>query len=325
VAASPDTRLPRPTLAAHLRICRVDHWSKNAFALPGLAVALAIAPQFGGWELLGRVAAGLLALGLVASSNYVLNELLDASSDVHHPDKATRPVAAGQVAVPVAYAQWLGLALGGVALGLAVSAPFALLMAVFWAMGCAYNVPPLRLKDRIHVDVLAEGANNPVRMLAGWWMAAPDTIAPGSLLVSYWMIGCYFMAMKRFAEYRHIGDAPRAAAYRRSFERYDEAGLLIAVMFYASTAMLLLGAFIVRYRLSLILSTPFVAIVMALYLRIGLRPSSPVQHPETLYREPALMLALAVCAAVMAFCLFVDLPWLARMFAPTAPTEPPPP
>jgi decaprenyl-phosphate phosphoribosyltransferase len=311
-----------PTLVGHLQICRFDHWTKNVFALPGLVVALSIEPTRLGPTLLWRTLLGLLALGLVASSNYVLNELLDAGSDVHHPTKAGRPVPSGRVHVPLAWAQWLLLALLGGALGLCVSTEFALLMGVFWLMGCAYNVRPLRLKDRPYVDVLAEGANNPVRMLAGWWIVGPDAFAPGSLLASYWMIGCYFMAMKRYAEYRHLGDAARAAAYRRSFAHYDEAGLLIAVMFYAATSMLLLGAFIVRYRLSLILSFPFVALVMALYLRLGLREPFPVQRPETLYRQRSLVVAIAICGLVVTLCLFVDMPWLARLFAPTAPTDP---
>lgn len=312
----------RPTLSGHLEICRFDHWTKHVFALPGGVVALAIAPERATWDLLGSALVGLLALGIVSSSNYVLNELRDADTDAHHPEKATRPIPLGRVSVPLAYTQWILMGAAGIGLGLSINAAFAAVLGFFWLMSCAYNLKPLRTKDVPYLDVLSEGINNPIRMLAGWYVVDPPAIAPASLLLSYWLIGCYFMAMKRLAEVRHLADRDSAAAYRRSFAHYDETRLLISVMFYGSTSMLLLGAFIVRYRLELILSFPFVAWVMALYMRIGLEENSPVQHPETLHRQQPLLLAVGICAAVMTLLMFVDVPALARFFAPTAPTNP---
>jgi hypothetical protein len=90
-------------------------------------------------------------------------------------------------------------------------------------------------------------------------------------------------------------------------------------MFYAAHAMLFFGAFIVRYRLELILSFPLVAIVMAQYLALSFKDDSAVQRPEGLYKEPGLMAAVIACAALMVFLLFVDVPILHQIFVPTAP------
>ena len=39
----------------------------------------------------------------------------------------------------------------------------------------------------------------------------------------YWMIGCYFMALKRFSELREIGDRGVAGAHTgASFKRYTQ-------------------------------------------------------------------------------------------------------
>ena len=88
-------------------------------------------------------------------------------------------------------------------------------------------------------------------------------------------------------------------------------------MFYASDAMLFFGAFIMRYRIELILAFPLVALVMALYLLLAFKPDSAAQRPEGLYREPWLMAAVVACAAVMIVLLFVNLPVLHRIFAPS--------
>ena len=93
------------------------------------------------------------------------------------------------------------------------------------------------------------------------------------------------------------------------------------MMFYAAAAMLFFGAFCMRYRLELILSFPFVALAMALYLRVALKPASAAQQPERLYRERGLMTAVVLAAAVMIVLLRVDLPGMHRFVTPTAPAQ----
>jgi hypothetical protein len=84
--------------------------------------------------------------------------------------------------------------------------------------------------------------------------------------------------------------------------------------------MLFLGAFVMRYRLELILAFPLVAVVMAIYLELSFKKDSAAQRPEGLYREPKLMVAVIVCFATMAALMLVNIPVLQDIFAPTAPT-----
>ena len=315
-----STDRPRPTLAGHLRIARVDHWFKNVFVLPGIIAAIGVDMSGitdGFWQ---RVAVGMFSICLVASSNYVINEVLDAPSDRAHPVKRNRPVPSGLVSVPLAYVQWLALMVVGVALGLWVSRAFAVTVAILWVMGCIYNIPPLRSKDVPYIDVLSEAVNNPLRMLAGWFIGSTSSLAPASLLLSYWMVGCYFMAIKRYAEYREISDPVAATAYRKSFAYYTPERLIVSITFYGSAAMLFLGAFVMRYRMELILAFPLVALVMAMYLDLAFKKDSAVQRPEGLYREPKLMAAVVICAGAMAVLMLVDIPVLQVIFNPVAPT-----
>ncbi|MGH9941201.1 MAG: UbiA prenyltransferase family protein [Pyrinomonadaceae bacterium] len=308
----------RPSLRGHLQIARADHWVKNVFVLPGIVVALAIDPaRLGSPALPFDIVIGIFAVCLIASSNYVINEVLDAPFDLQHPTKRLRPVPSGRVDVPLAYAQWIALMLAGLALSLTVSVPFALTMAALWVMGCVYNIPPVRTKDLPYLDVLSESVNNPLRMLAGWYIVGTSAMPPVSLLISYWMIGCYFMAIKRFAEYKEIGDPARSAAYRKSFAFYNERRLLVSIMFYGSHAMLFFGTFIMRYRLELILTFPLVALVMAVYLSMAFKQDSAAQRPEGLYREPVLMGVVATCAVLMAALMFIDAPLLHNIFTPS--------
>jgi 4-hydroxybenzoate polyprenyltransferase len=307
----------QPLLRAHVEIARPDHWIKNVFVLPGIVAALAIDGT--GIRAIGavRIPMGLFAYCLVASSNYVLNELRDAPFDLFHPVKSRRPVPSGRVSIPWAYAEWIVLMAAGLGLGLMISGPFAGTLAALWVMGCVYNLPPLRTKDVPYADVLSEAVNNPIRMLGGWYLTLTTAIPPLSLLLTYWMAGCYFMAIKRFAEFREINDPERCGAYRRSFRYYSEPRLLVSTMFYGAQAMLFFGAFLMRYRIELVLAFPVIALVMAQYFALAFDPNSAAQHPEKLHRDKKLMLSVISCSILLAILMFVNMPLLHRIFSPT--------
>ena len=94
-------------LRAYFQIARVDHWFKNAFMLLGVILAVFYEPQVASWSNVVPLIVAVLATCLVASSNYVLNELLDGANDQLHPEKRYRPVPSGRVRPALGYAEWL--------------------------------------------------------------------------------------------------------------------------------------------------------------------------------------------------------------------------
>ena len=298
----------------YIQIARVDHWFKNAFMLLGVVLAVFYEPSVARWSSLVPLGIGVLATCLVASSNYVLNELLDAPSDRQHPEKKFRPVPSGQVRPAIGYAEWLVVAAAGLGLALVVNRYFFYAALSLWVMGVVYNAPPLRTKEWPYLDVLSESINNPIRLLLGWFALVTTHVPPVSLAIAYWMIGAFFMAMKRFAEFRHIGDARVAAAYRKSFSYYTEDRLLGSLMFYAVTCALFAGIFIVRYHLELILFAPVGAGVFAYYMRLGLRADSPVQNPERLYRERAFFAYMIAATILFIALMFTSIPAIYHLF-----------
>ncbi len=291
----------------YLTLARPDHWVKNVFMLLGVVLAWFYHPEFWGLRAVGLVAWALATVSVLASSNYVLNEILDAPTDRRHPTKQHRPIAAGEIGPANAWAEWLLLALAGLAMAWMVNQAFLVAAAALLAMGVVYNVPPLRTKQVTYVDVLSESLNNPLRLLLGWFAVSQAEVPPVSLLVAYWMAGAFFMATKRLAEYRMLGPE-LATAYRRSFRHYGEESLIVSAFFYATAAALLLGVFIIRYHLELILGVPLIAGLFSYYLHVALKPASAAQAPERLWREWGLMLYLLLCAVALVGLMFVHIP-----------------
>lgn len=293
----------------YLGIARLNHWFKNIFVLPGTALAILLtgSPLR---DALGPTIVALLATGFLASANYVLNEWLDAKSDKHHPLKQHRPGANGRLRPQLVMLEYLLLASTGLLLANTLTIQFLYIAVVFLCMGAIYNVPPLRSKDRAFLDVLSESINNPLRLLLGWSALVNGILPPSSIMLAYWMGGAFLMAVKRYAEYRHIGDPARAAKYRNSFSQYTEKSLLLSAFFYALSAAFFLGIFLIKYRVEFLVSFPFFALLFAWYLAIGMQPDSAAQHPEKLHRNGSFVAYTVFLVFLVILLFFIDIPIL---------------
>jgi 4-hydroxybenzoate polyprenyltransferase len=304
-----------PSLVRDLvAMARPDHWFKNIFMLPGLALALILSPDISIPAAVGSFALALLSTCLLSSANYTINEWLDATHDKHHPLKHSRPSAAGRVTARYAYAQYVVLAAAGLGVALLLPQTFIVIAIIFLAMGLIYNVPPIRTKDFAYIDVLSESLNNPLRLMLGWCAIVPSILPPSSSLIAYWMGGAFLMGVKRYAEFRFIADPEQAGRYRRSFRFYTERSLLLSCFFYALASAFFLGIFLIKYRIELLVSFPFLALLFVWYLRIGMRVNSVTQRPEQLYTEKKFVLFTIFLVILIGALFVIDMPWLEEWF-----------
>jgi hypothetical protein len=133
---------------------------------------------------------------------------------------------------------------------------------------------------------------------------------PSSILIAYWMGGAFLMATKRFAEYRFISDPDLAGKYRRSFKYYTEEKLLISTVFYALCSSFFLAIFLIKHRIELLISFPFIAMLFAWYLHLGFEKGSIVQTPEKLYMKKGFVLYTLFLFILMIALLKIDIPEL---------------
>jgi len=302
------------TLKSYIKIARIDHWFKNIFMVFGIALAIFHNPDSLSWQYFPVLIIAILTTCLIASSNYVLNEIQDTKYDRFHPKKRYRPIPSGSVKISLAYLEWIMLIIIGIILASTVNRPFLYTNLLFLIMGIIYNVKPVRSKDLPFLDVLSESINNPIRLLLGWFVFVPSQVPSVSLLLAYWMIGAFFMATKRFSEYRTIDNPEVAGNYRKSFRYYTEKRLLISMVYYVSLFALFFGAFIIKYHFELILSAPLIIGFVAWYTNISFEENSTVQNPENLYRERGLMIYGAICVLTFIILLFIDIPFMYELF-----------
>jgi len=244
----------------YIAIARPDNWSKNIFIFPGMFIAILLTGT-SIENLLWPFCIGMASTCLIASANYVINEWLDAEFDKFHPTKKNRPSVNGNLKPFLVYTEYLVLSLGGLYLAYCASIPFFITIVFFLFMGIVYNVKPFRSKDIAVIDVLSESVNNPIRLILGWFIVTSSPLPPSSLICGYWMGGAFLMAVKRYSELRFIASGEIAGLYRESFKYYTEEKLLISIFFYGMSSAFFIGVFLVKYRIELLFSLPFLAIL----------------------------------------------------------------
>ena len=313
-------------MVEYLKICRPDHWLKNIFIVFGHMVAWALVLDFKlNTSLLATAALSLIPACLIASANYVLNEILDAPFDAMHPTKRHRGIPAGRVKVPVLWIIMALLIVGGFLLAwmIGFNWGYHAALGLLLMSGLVYNVPPLRLKDRAFADVIAESFNNPIRLWLGYY-ALVDThhVPPLSIVLSWWFFGALLMTGKRYAEFRFIGDPELSGRYRRSFKTYTEKSLILAMIGYANLFCFCAGVAMAVYPPlnNLVLVTPIIVAAVLVYFHHAMKEESARLEPEQLLQNPWIV-ACTLATGALAFWLLVTPHNYAKMLHLLGPLE----
>jgi 4-hydroxybenzoate polyprenyltransferase/phosphoserine phosphatase len=199
------------TLAPYLKALRPHQWLKNILIFLPMLVAHQLE-----WSVMLLSFLAFVSFSLIASSVYVLNDLLDLASDRAHPRKRLRPFASGSV--PIAHGSWM--AAGSLAIGASIAAllgwRFALIMLAYYALTTAYS---LSLKRLVVIDICVLACLYTLRIIAGG--------AATGMLISMWLLAFsifFFLslaAVKRQAELVDSAERGKLDATGRGYQVAD--------------------------------------------------------------------------------------------------------
>lgn len=167
-----------------LALLRVRQWVKNvAIFAPLVFGGVIFSPQYIGLSLLA-----FLALSVISSSHYIMNDIVDAPLDRLHPTKRNRPIASRMITIRQAWVAWVICVLLGSFLSLLLGWTFFVIILLYMALH--YLLLFVFRYQRI-LDIMALSTGYALRLIAG-------EIATG-IHVSVWLLLTAFCLSLLFA------------------------------------------------------------------------------------------------------------------------------
>ncbi|MGI8553406.1 MAG: decaprenyl-phosphate phosphoribosyltransferase [Dehalococcoidia bacterium] len=216
--AAPGSPRREPEFRALIRALRPKQWLKNGTVF--LAFVFSIRQAWQPFHpdtwlpLVGRSALAVVAFSLVASAEYLVNDLRDVDADRLHPRKRLRPLAAGTLRPHVALVTAVLFAGIGLSVGGLLSWPFGLVLLAYASTSLAYSYA---LKHLVIVDVLTVAVGFVLRAVGGAVVIGVP-VSPWLYLCT--ILGALFIAItRRRHEMSLLGDG--RGAHRPILDEYS--------------------------------------------------------------------------------------------------------
>ncbi|MGO8790923.1 MAG: decaprenyl-phosphate phosphoribosyltransferase [Terriglobia bacterium] len=198
------------TLRALIETLRPQQWVKNGF----IFAALIFSQSLMRWDRCRLVLLATIVFCLVSSATYVLNDIMDAPEDRHHPAKSRRPIAAGRLDARTAAVA--GTILGSVGLigAWRLNSGFFEIVVSYLALNILYST---FLKHVFLLDVFIVAAGFLFRVIAGG-LVIRVAISPW-LIVCTTLLALFIALSKRRHELVLLGR--RASVHRSILADYS--------------------------------------------------------------------------------------------------------
>ncbi len=196
-----------------LRLIRPHQWVKNLLVLLPLLASHRVTE----WSLIADSLLTFIFFSLIASGNYIINDLFDSESDRRHPTKRNRPIASGSVTVSRAITLATLLLAAGLIGSLFLGWKVLLAMVCYLILANLYS---FNLKRKLLADVIALAAMYTIRPITG---GLAIDIAPSTWLLAFCMFffACIAFA-KRYTELRlQISTEPSTRLPGRGYQTAD--------------------------------------------------------------------------------------------------------
>lgn len=230
-----------------IRAARVHQWVKNLLVF----VPLLTSHHIANWDSLKNTALLFLAFSFCASVIYIINDLLDLTSDRSHSTKSKRPFASGALSIPHGCALGLGLLVASAVVACFLPVQSRVVLGFYFLLTSLYSV---QLKQKLILDVLTLATLYTVRIVAGG--------VSTHIKLSHWLVMFslfLFLSLgicKRSSELMNLLKANRTRTNGRFYETGDLEPLNICGICSGLLACLVLLLYTTSAQATSIYSTP---------------------------------------------------------------------
>ncbi len=279
-----------------IKLIRISQYYKNlVIFLPIIFIGQLISA-----ESLLKVILGFIALCLMSSVNYIINDIVDIKKDKHHPEKKTRPLVSGKIRIWQAKIISVIFFLVAIAISLPLSTSFLYAILSLFGLTQLYS---FLFKKYIFADILTISINFVIRAIAGAFILR-ITVLPWVFLCPFFL-SLFLLAGKRKAEIILLkGNFHNC---RDVLKDYTEPiiNTLIAITTTLLIVIYILYSIFTNSQ-ALILALPFALCTILRYLYLIYSGSEIARYPEKAIKDIPLFIGslLWIAAAFLIIYLF---------------------
>ena len=204
--------MPISYVKALVRTLRPRQWVKNGLLFAGLVFDRQLTPSH--LPAILHTIAGFVIFCLLSGVVYIINDIVDIDVDRKHPQKRLRPIASGELPVPVAVVVAIILIILLFPASYVLSPSFAAIALIYFLSNLAYSK---WLKHIPIIDVITIASGFVLRVGAGVSLIQVARFSPWLYVVTT-LASLYVGFGKRRAELALLAD--EANAHRRVLDGY---------------------------------------------------------------------------------------------------------
>jgi 4-hydroxybenzoate polyprenyltransferase len=193
-----------------IEIIRPKQWYKNMVVFAALFFSKNITNP----EMVFASVVGFVALCLISSSSYIINDIIDSKSDKYHDKKKLRPIPSGRISVTVALFFAIALLILGLLGSWILGTKFFLCAIGLTTLMWAYN---LGIKNIAFADVSILSSNFMIRAVSGAY--AIGVMPSPWLILGTYLVALFLAIAKRKSDLDTLGE--KAKEYKKVFEIYS--------------------------------------------------------------------------------------------------------
>lgn len=274
-----------------LALLRVEQWYKNLV----IFLPLLFSGKFTTPEMLLSAITGFIALSLVSSANYIVNDLKDRKKDALHPEKKRRPIAAGKISKSAAIIICLALFIAGFALTLLLTPMFFILALSLTLLTTLYTYA---LKGEQILDVVIIAVNFTLRAVSGAYISASDNFFTPIIEVSPWLILCPFFLALLLATGKRHGEL--ALQKKKSNELKDYMVISATMLLTVYSLFSFLGESNLMF-----LTLPFAIYTIYRYFSFSTKNPLMLRKPHLMVKDKRILVASALWGLTVLLVLII--------------------
>jgi len=301
VSVENATAAGRSTVWALLETLRPQQWVKNGF----IFAALIFSQSLTRWDRCWQVLLAALVFCLLSSATYVLNDILDAPEDRHHPTKKLRPIASGRVHASTAAIVGAVLSVAGLLAAWRLNTSFFEIVVAYLALNVLYST---FLKRIALLDVFIVAAGFLFRVIAGG-LVIRVAISPW-LIVCTTLLALFIALSKRRHELVLLGR--RASDHRAILADYSPYYLDQLISIVTASTVISYALYTLSPDVKtkfpgkrLEMTIPFVLFGIFRYLHLIHHRDQGGNPTRSLFTDPVLLSVVLIWAASVIFIIYL--------------------